>query len=212
MSYGYNENEDSDENDNPLMAGLWMDDDSLAPPCGCEMEFIPWMLEVAAVQSNDTLLDLGAGDGRICRLACLGYHPPSSPSTLHSCSYSIGVEIEPSACTLFNSGIIKDDLEGRCFCLNSDLLDINFDKPIQEVEGVTVITVYLLPEGLVAIEDKIRAWLNAGEAQGNGGVKRRVVCNTWGFKGWEPSRVVKVEKFNYTELFLYDIDSIPLHS
>lgn len=25
----------------------------------------------------------------------------------------------------------------------------------------------------MAIEDKIRAWLNAGEAQGNGGVKRR---------------------------------------
>lgn len=54
MSYGYNENEDSDEKDNPLMAGLWMDDDSLAPPCGCEMEFIPWMLEVAAVQSVRT--------------------------------------------------------------------------------------------------------------------------------------------------------------
>ncbi|GMH91385.1 hypothetical protein TrVE_jg9274 [Triparma verrucosa] len=57
MSYGYKE-EDSDEDSNPL--NVWMDDDSLAPPCGCEIDFIPHMLEMGKVKEVSSLLKIVA--------------------------------------------------------------------------------------------------------------------------------------------------------
>lgn len=75
--------DDDDEND-PLRPGLWMEGDSLAPPCGCSVAVIHEMLSLANVSKEDVLYDLGAGDGRVCLEAFFTCN----------CKYSIGVEIE----------------------------------------------------------------------------------------------------------------------
>ena len=66
-----------------------------------------------------------------------------------------------------------------------------------------MITLYLLPQGLIQIERKIISWL-----KGKSG--RRVVCNTWGFKGWKEKERRSVEEFNGTDLWLYDVESVPV--
>lgn len=77
------DDDDDDEND-PLRPGLWMEGDSLAPPCGCSVAVIHEMLSLANVSEEDVLYDLGAGDGRVCLEAFFTCN----------CRYSIGVEIE----------------------------------------------------------------------------------------------------------------------
>ena len=67
--YGYG----SDDEDNPLRAGMWMDGDSLAPPCGCEPSIITPLLSLLNLTNTDILYDLGCGDGRICFKAVQEY-------------------------------------------------------------------------------------------------------------------------------------------
>jgi hypothetical protein len=67
---------------------------------------------------------------------------------------------------LFNEGIIEDGLVGRCYCLQEDLLEIDFGRPLVDVGKISIITVYLLPEGLIAIEDKVKRWLLDEEVSG----------------------------------------------
>mmetsp|Transcript_44772 Transcript_44772/g.52480 ORF Transcript_44772/g.52480 Transcript_44772/m.52480 type:complete len:298 (-) Transcript_44772:173-1066(-) len=55
-----------DDDDNPLRVGLWMEGDSLAPPCGASISVIHSMLRLAELSSEDVLYDLGCGDGRVC--------------------------------------------------------------------------------------------------------------------------------------------------
>lgn len=52
------------EDDWPLPK--WIEGDSLAPFCCVSEETIDVALDVACVQSDDVLYDLGCGDGRIC--------------------------------------------------------------------------------------------------------------------------------------------------
>lgn len=80
------EDDEDDEEDDPLRPGLWMDGDSLAPPCGTPIWLVRTMLEFASVGPNDVLYDLGCGDGRVC-LEAYARHGGSGVTC-------VGVEIE----------------------------------------------------------------------------------------------------------------------
>jgi SAM-dependent methyltransferase len=180
---------DEDDAENPF-AGMWMDGDSLAPPCGAEPTILPHILSLLSPLGSDkTLLDLGCGDGRICLYA-----------TEHSGCKSIGVEIEPDVCERFRELITSSKHPDRVSCIEGDLRDVDFDV-------ADVIHVYLLPEGLEVIEAKIIAWLLADPL-------RKVLCNTWGWsKAWGgETAVVKVTECNGTPLFLYTAKDVPKHA
>ena len=91
-------------------------------------------------------------------------------------------------------------------CIEGDLRDVNVENPVSDWEGTTCVTAYLLPEGLAIIEEPLREWLMADD--GLKRLRRRVVCNTWGFKGWVPVRKVVLEEMNGTPLLLYDKSSV----
>ena len=91
-----NDSDDDDEN-NPLNCGLWMDGDSLAPPCGSSISFIHSMLNFANVTDRDILWDLGCGDGRICLEALLEL----------DCQHCVCIEIESDLVEKANSIISK---------------------------------------------------------------------------------------------------------
>uniref|UniRef100_A0A7R9WLQ2 DOT1 domain-containing protein n=1 Tax=Craspedostauros australis TaxID=1486917 RepID=A0A7R9WLQ2_9STRA len=79
----YFEEEDDDEND-PLRAGMWMEGDSLAPPCGSSIPLIHSILEFGKVTDDDVMYDFGAGDGRVCLEALVR----------KQCRHCVGVELE----------------------------------------------------------------------------------------------------------------------
>eukprot|EP00538_Stauroneis_constricta_P000977 CAMPEP_0119566626 /NCGR_PEP_ID=MMETSP1352-20130426/33621_1 /TAXON_ID=265584 /ORGANISM="Stauroneis constricta, Strain CCMP1120" /LENGTH=311 /DNA_ID=CAMNT_0007615769 /DNA_START=50 /DNA_END=985 /DNA_ORIENTATION=- len=78
-----NDNNDDDEH-NPLQVGLWMEGDSLAPPCGSSISLIHCILEFGNVSKQDVLYDFGAGDGRVCIEAYVQ----------RQCQSCVGIEIE----------------------------------------------------------------------------------------------------------------------
>ena len=176
---------DDDDAANPF-AGMWMDGDSLAPPCGAEPTILPHILSLLPLSASSTLLDLGCGDGRICLAA----------TAATGCS-SIGVEIEPDVCIRFRELISLTPEPDKITCIEGDLRDVDF-------EIADAIHVYLLPEGLDAIEDQVIKWLTAAP-------NRSVVCNTWGWsKKWgSETKKITVEECNDTHLFLYTAEDVP---
>ena len=85
---------------------------------------------------------------------------------------------------------ISDKVEA----LHADLRDINFDS-------INIIVLYLLPEAVEAIKDRLVASVSQGA---------RLVCNTWGPKGWQPVKKVDCGFCNNVSLYLYDTTSIPV--
>ncbi|GMI35960.1 hypothetical protein TrRE_jg2325 [Triparma retinervis] len=158
---------------------------------------------------DEIMLDLGCGDGRLC-----------FGSITRGFSKSVGVELEADVCARFRELIDEAVEENRLSfdsvrCIEGDLRDVNVGISVPDWGETTCVTAYLLPEGLAIIEEPLREWLMAdgtgGGGTGGGGQKRlrrRVVCNTWGFKGWVPVRKVVLEEMNGTPLWLYDKSSV----
>ncbi len=61
-----------------------------------------------------------------------------------------------------------------------------------------MIYLYLLPEGLKALQPRVERWL---EEEEKGKRRRRVVCNTWGLVGREP---VEKRDVGNVRLLLYE--------
>ena len=164
-----------------------MDGDSLAPPCGCEPCIISPLLALLGLQTWDVLYDLGCGDGRICFKGVEEFQV----------SKAVGIEIEEDVCKRMEYLIGLKNLQGKVTCVNMDLT-------LVDITEATAIVLYLLPEGIEAIQDKIVELLKGNEKEGKVGV--RIVCNTWGFKGWQEIKKVQVEGVN---LMVYDVTSLP---
>jgi hypothetical protein len=169
---------------NPF-SGMWMEGDSLAPPCGAEPPIIPHILSLSNLSAEDVFYDLGAGDGRICLAA----------SAAAGCR-AVGVEIEPDVCERFRELVEASPSPGLLECKEGDLLEV-------DLAPATVVHAYLLPEGLEAIEAQVAEWLLKDR-------RRRAVCNTWGWAWGSTSAKATVEECNGTPLFLYTGADVPL--
>ena len=73
---------------------VWLEGDSLAPPCQSTNSVVSSILKLAAVGPDDVVYDLGCGDGRIC-IAAAEQHQ----------AQAVGVEIEDELCELFEREI-----------------------------------------------------------------------------------------------------------
>lgn len=214
------EEDDSEDDENdPLRPGLWMEGDSLAPPCGCSIDVIHEMLVFANVTEADVLYDLGAGDGRVC-LEAFAHR---------RCYYSVGIEIEPVLIQRFqhliqdlatttvdnenNSGTSSNSTtpsphivayQGDLRQVLTSLVHKNNSLIVPSATTTnttsqtllpdpTVITLYLLPEAIQEIEPLLIELLRQHEAL-------RILCNTWGFQTLQPYRTKNV---NGTTLYLY---------
>ena len=185
ISPNWDEQEDpisSEQELNPL-SSYWMEGDSLAPPCQAEMDVVSAILELADPSESDILFDLGCGDGRI----------PLEASLRYGC-VSTGIEIEEKLVTLFHSRIERMQMGHKVSVIAGDL-------QIVDLGVASIIVVYLLPEAIECIKDKLTAWIT----QGN----RKMVCNTWGPKQWLPIKKVNCGFSNNVSIYLYDSSSIP---
>jgi hypothetical protein len=133
-----------------------------------------------------------------------------------------GVEIEPHLASKFRAHITSDGLEGRVTAWEGDLRDIRFDEAMGDAnksegdtggaqeegpsvgpprtKGGVVVYIYLLPEGVASIADRLEAMLHRG---------CRIVCNTWGLATLAPVERRAAGHLNNTTLLLYDRRSLP---
>ena len=77
-------------------------------------------------------------------------------------------------------------------CVRGDLENV-------DLEDASVIVLYLLPAGIAGLQDKLKDCLARGS---------RVVCNTWGMKGYEPTDTVDCDDPGNTRLELYTKESL----
>lgn len=181
------EGEDHEEDDSSPFH--WMEGDSLAPPCQTDREVISallTLLEPFASQAS-TLLDLGCGDGRVCLAA----------SRAFDCK-SIGVEIEETLVERFRRNLSKEEegpaeLKDLVTIVHGDLLEV-------DLEAASIIVLYLLPEAVALIAERLKAALRKGKV---------VVCNSWGLKDLVPHQKTVCGPANNVVLYLYTRDCLP---
>jgi precorrin-6B methylase 2 len=175
--------EEEDTESNPL-DNYWLEGDSLAPPCQAELDVVQGILDLAApyIKSDHTFYDLGCGDGRICTEA----------SRRFSC-HSIGCEIEPHLIEKFRTNVKMLGLEDKVTIVEGDLCALDLEK-------VGIIAIYLLPESVEKIRDKLLDAIRRGSI---------IICNTWGLKGLECKTKATCGFAGNCNLFLFDASCLP---
>jgi hypothetical protein len=123
------------------------------------------MLQIARVNAQDYLIDLGSGDGRIVITAAKTFG-----------ARALGVEIVPDLVKHSRENAAAAGVSSRVEFREEDLFKTDLGK-------ATVITMYLLPEVNLELRPKLLA-LKPGT---------RVVSHDWDMGDWPPERSVTID-------------------
>lgn len=136
------------------------------------------LLELAKVQSDDVVYDLGSGDGRIVILAAQKFG-----------ARAVGVEINSDLYRQSSERIRQLGLQDRAQILHENMFEVNY-------RHATVVTLYLL----TYVNERLRPML---ERQLRSGA--RIVAHDYQVPGWKPAQTVDVISKNGvpSKLFLY---------
>ncbi|GAB1542584.1 methyltransferase domain-containing protein [Scytonema sp. NUACC21] len=129
-------------------------------------EVVDKMLEVAKVNKNDKLYDLGSGDGRIPITAAKRYG-----------IQAIGIDIDPERIKEANANAQKAGVTDKVKFLQQDLFTTDFSD-------ATVITLYLLPELNVKLRSQLFKQLKPGT---------RIVSHAFDMGDWKPEKTLQVD-------------------
>ncbi len=117
------------------------------------------MLRYAHVGPDDFLIDLGSGDGRIVRTAAKVFG-----------ARGVGVEIKESLVKHANDEAKKEGIADRVKFLKQDLFKT-------DISQATVVTMYLLPDTVNMLREKLANELKPGT---------RIVSHDYPLTGWLP--------------------------
>ncbi len=153
----------------------------LAPFVPTPMAVVEKMLEMAKVNANDILYDLGCGDGRIVILAAKKYG-----------ARGIGIDIDPQRIEEANAAAKEAGVENLVEFRRKDVFKMDFSE-------ATVIAIYLLSESNELLRPLFDRFLQPGT---------RVVSHNYPVPGWEEKEMehvsVKVEDDEELhEVYLY---------
>lgn len=151
----------------------------LAPYVPSPPPVVERMLTLADVTEQDTVYDLGSGDGRIVVMAARQFG-----------AQAVGVEIDEKLVDQARARIKELELDDRARILQKDLMRV-------DLSPASVVTLYLLWTS----NKKLRPNLENGLQEGS-----RVVSHDFRIEGWKP---VKTEKLtgqgrDHT-IYLYEI-------
>jgi len=122
-------------------------------------EVVERMLTMAETRGEDVVMDLGSGDGRIVIAAAKRYG-----------ARGIGVELDPALVARARENAQSAGVEQRTTFVNGDVLET-------DLSAATVVTAYLLPWLMDALQPKFLAELAPGT---------RIVSHAFPMSGWEP--------------------------
>jgi len=136
------------------------------------------MLEVAKVQPDDVVYDLGSGDGRIVIMAAQKFG-----------AHAVGVELNSDLYAKSSERIRKLGLQDRAQILHENMFEVN-------VRHATVVTLYLL----TAVNERLRPMLERELRPG-----ARIVSHDFQVPGWKPTQTIQVTSENglVSKIFLY---------
>jgi hypothetical protein len=117
------------------------------------------MLRYARVGPQDFIIDLGSGDGRIVRTAAKVFG-----------ARGFGVEIKENLVKLANDEAKKEGIADRVKFVKQDLFKT-------DISQATVLTMYLLPDTVNLLRDKLAGELRPGT---------RIVSHDYPLTGWIP--------------------------
>ena len=142
------------------------------------------MLKVAGIGPGDFVIDLGSGDGRIVLTAAKVYG-----------ARGFGVEIQDDLVKLSNEAAKNEGLADRVKFIKQDLFKT-------DISQATVLTMYLLPNTVNMLSDKLQAELKPGT---------RILSHDYGLSGWIPEETkvfdledkIKISGVTTTIIYLY---------
>jgi phospholipid N-methyltransferase len=117
------------------------------------------MLKFAGVGPTDFVIDLGSGDGRIVRTAAIVYG-----------ARGFGVEIQDNLVKESNEAAKKEGISDRVKFMKQDLFKT-------DISQATVLTMYLLPNTVNMLSEKLQNELKPGT---------RILSHDYGLSGWIP--------------------------
>ena len=143
-----------------------------APLRGPDVIFVPTpndvvskMMEMAKVTRNDTVYDLGCGDGRIVITAAQKYG-----------ARGVGIDIDPDRVAEATENARKAGVSDRVKIIRGDLFQANISE-------ATVVTLYLLTDLNLKLRPKLLKELNPGT---------RIVSHAFSMGDWKPERTEEV--------------------
>ena len=138
----------------------------LAPYVASPQRVVEKMLTMAGVKSNETVFDLGCGDGRVLFTAAEKFR-----------AKAVGVEIDPKLVTSTRETAEKMQLGNRVKVIQGNLLEADLSE-------ADVVTLYLLTESNSLLRPRLEKMLHAGA---------RVVSYDYAVPGWKAKWVERVE-------------------
>jgi SAM-dependent methyltransferase len=158
-SFRYNENDELE-----LYEGSHGRDDApdLAPFVPTPMAVVEKMLEMANIDKNDVLYDLGCGDGRIVITAAERYG-----------IRGVGIDIDPQRIKEANAAAKKAGVENMVEFRLQDVMKVDFS-------GATVLALYLLEESNELMRPLFEKYLKPGTY---------VVSHNYPIPGWEKKEI-----------------------
>lgn len=157
----------------------FVDPRSLAPFVPTPQLVVERMLEAAGVTAEDTVYDLGSGDGRIVITAVEKFH-----------AKAVGIEINPQLVEESQKRIRELGLTERASVVQQHLLEV-------DLTPATVVTLYLLTSSNAQLRPKLERELKPGS---------RVVSHDFQIKGWTPLKTVVVNREpRRHSIFVYEI-------
>jgi len=124
------------------------------------------MLKLAKVSSNDFVIDLGSGDGRIVLTAAKVFG-----------ARGFGVEIKDELVAAANEAAVNEGVADRVKFVKQDLFKT-------DISQATVLTMYLLPDTVNLLRDKLLAELRPGA---------RILSHDYPLTGWIPETYVHMD-------------------
>lgn len=120
------------------------------------------MLELADLKPNETLYDLGSGDGRIIITAAQRFH-----------AKAVGVEISDALVRSTNDKIASLGLQNLASTIHKDMLQV-------DLSPADVVTIYLMTGSNEILRPNLEKYLKPGA---------RVVSHEYVIPGWKPKSV-----------------------
>ncbi len=133
------------------------------------------MLKLANVTKDDTVYDLGCGDGRIVITAAKQFG-----------AHGVGVDINPERIQEANENARKAGVADKVKFIEGDLFTA-------EIRPATVVTLYLLPSVNLKLRPRLLSELKPGT---------RVVSHSFDMDDWKPDKAPVVEG---SQLYLWVI-------
>jgi SAM-dependent methyltransferase len=127
-------------------------------------EVVDKMIELADVQKDDVVYDLGSGDGRIVITAA------------KKGAKAVGFDIDPQLVKESRENIRKAGVEDRAEIRNQDILTV-------DLSPASVVTMYLLPDVNLRLKPNLLRQLKPGS---------RVVSHAFDMGDWKPDKTERV--------------------